>query len=363
MKVLYLTNIPSPYRVAYFNELGKVCDLTVIFERSSSLERDDSWKNFSFDYFKGVILHGIRIRTDAAICPNIVKQLGKEKYDHIVVTNISSPTGILAIAWLKFHKIPYCIEGDGAFATEKYGWKQLIKTWIISDAVKCFSTSKEHDAYYIANGANKDTIVRYPFTSLFERDILKRPVTKDEKTAVKKKLSIKEKKIILAVGSYIHRKGFDLLIRAMEKMPDEWGVYIVGGVPTAAYLELQKALDLKHLYFVPFQNGDKLKEYFMAADIFVLPTREDIWGLVINEALSYGLPVVTTNRCIAGLELIKDGYNGFIVEHDNIDSLRIGIYQLMSAEDQWESYAENALRVIHEYTIEKMVEAHRMIWN
>ena len=51
------------------------------------------------------------------------------------------------------------------------------------------------------------------------------------------------------------------------------------------------------------------------------PTREDIWGLVINEALAAGLPVITTNRCGAGLELIKNNENGFLVNVEDIDEL------------------------------------------
>ena len=47
-KILWLTNIPSPYRVAFFNELGKQCSLTVLFEKASSDVRDDDWKNYSF---------------------------------------------------------------------------------------------------------------------------------------------------------------------------------------------------------------------------------------------------------------------------------------------------------------------------
>ena len=52
-----------------------------------------------------------------------------------------------------------------------------------------------------------------------------------------------------------------------------------------------------------------------------MPTREDIWGLVINEALAYGLPTITTERCVAGLELIEDGVNGLLVPVGDVEAL------------------------------------------
>lgn len=363
MKILYLTNIPSPYRVAFFNELGKRCDLTVIFEKNSSTERDDSWKEYSFDYFTGIILKGVSIRTDAALCPGVVRYLKKGKYDHIVVTNLSSPTGLMAIAWLKMSHIPYCIEGDGAFASKGKGLKERIKKWGISSAVTCFSTSKAHDEYYMTYGAKPAAIVRYPFTSLYAKDVLTQPLSTTQKEDAKRKLQIREKKMILSVGAYIHRKGYDLLMQAMSDLPVEWGVYLVGGEPTEEYLELKGSLGLEQIHFVPFQTGDALKSYFEAADAFVLPTREDIWGLVINEALANGLPVITTDKCIAGIELVRDNYNGFIVKHDDVQDLRDGIIRLMNAEEHWEEYGNHALEVMRGYTIEKMVEAHIEAWN
>ena len=62
MKVLFITNVPSPYRVEFFKELGKHCDLTVLFEKSTSDERDASWKNYSFAGFNGIILKSINLR-------------------------------------------------------------------------------------------------------------------------------------------------------------------------------------------------------------------------------------------------------------------------------------------------------------
>ena len=198
LKVLWLTNIPSPYRVAFFNELGKLCDLTVVFERKSSSERDDSWKNFRTEYFTPVFLKGIKCGVAEAVCPGVVKYLKKKKFDKIVVTNYSTITGILAVAALKFRKIPYTVEGDGAFAGSGEGMKEKLKKWLLSDAEQCFSTGTEHDKYYRTYGVPEERIVRYPFTSLFERDVFAKPAFPEEKKELRKKLGITGKYVVLS---------------------------------------------------------------------------------------------------------------------------------------------------------------------
>lgn len=96
----------------------------------------------------------------------------------------------------------------------------------------------------------------------------------------------------------------------------------------------------------------------MAADLFVFPTREDIWGLVVNEALSYGLPVITTNKCLAGVELIEHGENGYIISTNNVKDLSKYINCFFSKETNRVRFVKNSLKIIEEYTIEKMVEKH-----
>ncbi len=73
MKILFITNIPSPYRIEFFKELGKLCELTVLFEKGASDERDTSWKNYSFDGFNGIILKGKKHSTDMSFCPTVNK--------------------------------------------------------------------------------------------------------------------------------------------------------------------------------------------------------------------------------------------------------------------------------------------------
>lgn len=356
MKVLFITNIPSPYRVHFFNELGKLCDLTVVFERAASAERDDSWKIFSSDYFKAVVLKGINSDTDKAFCPDVVRFIKKGLFDRVIVTNFSTPTGLLAISWLRLKKIPYFLESDGGFPKNGKGIKERVKRFFIKGAAGYFSTADMHDQYYLQYGAKPDRLHRYAFTSLYRADILERPVSKEERRTLREKLGMTEERIVLSVGQFIRRKGFDVLLDALAKMPKDIGCYIVGGQPTQAYIDQVQKLGLENIHFVGFKSKEELAEYFMAADLFSLPTREDIWGLVVNEAMAKGLPVVTTDRCVAGLELIKDPAVGRLVPVEDAAGLAEAMEAYLPERDMCDSNA--VLERIRKYTFEEMARQH-----
>ena len=93
----------------------------------------------------------------------------------------------------------------------------------------------------------------------------------------------------------------------------------------------------------------------------VLPTREDIWGLVINEAMAQGLPVVTTNRCLAGLTLVKNGENGYIVPVAGVEALKQAIEKGFEGDNASE-FGRKSLEKIRNYTIERMAAEHRDIF-
>lgn len=355
MKVLWLTNIPSPYRIDFFNELGKYCDLTVLFEKRASSERDDSWKKFNTEHFKPIFLSGKSIGVAEAICLGVTRYLKKGEYDRIIITNFSDPTGMLAIAALRLKKIPYSIESDGGFAGTGKGMKEKVKKLLLSKADMYFSTAKEHDNYYMTYGAKAEQIIRYPFTSLHQKDILEKPVSVEEKMKIRKKLGMLEDHIVLAVGRFIHGKGYDILLHALTEINSDVGCYIVGGRAPQEYVDMVNSLNLTNVHFIDFKLKEELAEYYMAADVFVHPTRGDVWGLVINEAMAKGLPVVTTDKCIAGLEMICESQNGYIVKPEDVSATAQAIKSCIEKKNEM---CAKSLQVARRYTIEAMSQRH-----
>ncbi|WP_297668731.1 glycosyltransferase family 4 protein [Thomasclavelia sp.] len=356
LKILYITNVPSPYRLDYFKELGKYCNLTVLFEKSTSDERDSSWTNYNFQNFTGIIMNGYKVSTDSAFCPNVLKYIGKEKFDHIVITDFLLPTGMLAILYMRFFGIKYWLESDGGFSKNGEGIKEKIKKFFIKNAYGYFSTCDNHDNYYLSYGATPERIFRYIFTSLRDKDIEETPLVHESKIKLRKDLNIDSKKVVLGVGRFIHLKGYDNILEVAKiMMKQDIKFVIIGGNPTEEYLKYIKENNLKNVIFINHLQKDELKRYYRLADVFVHPTRSDVWGLVINEAMANGLPIITTNKCNAGLELISNGKNGYIIDVDNVEELQDAIINTLKNSCQM---GNESLRTIKNYTIENMAKEH-----
>ncbi len=355
MRVLFIVNIPAPYRVDFFNELGKYCDLTVLYEHERSLERNNDWIADENKTYKAIFLKSFRTGVDNGLSYEVIKHIKQFKNDIIVVGGYSTPTAMLAIMYMKLHKIKYFLNADGGqIATEKSIVKK-IKTFFIGKAHGYLSTGEQTDKYFAYYGADKSKMHHYPFTSVKEKDVLSLPVSESEKSELREGLGLPiDKKIVITVGQFIHRKGFDILLEGWKKYNSEYILLIIGGGPLK---EEYEKYNLKNVHILDFKKKDELSLYYRAADVFVLPTREDIWGLVVNEAMAAGLPVVSTDRCVAAVELVKNGDNGFVVKAEDIDETYNAIDKLLSQEfDLYEIGKNNIKKIYEQYTIEQMAK-------
>lgn len=357
-RVLFITNYPSPYRVNFYDELGKNLDVTVLFADrvEQKVTRDAAWFEDSRGGFRMVQLKK-RILTvhGRDLCVDVTQWVRKD-FDAIVVCGYSSPTAVLAMAYMRLHKIPFYMEVDGGLIRPDSKLKYEIKKRLVTLPDAWISSGRFTTKYLTHYGADESKIQYYPFSSLWERDIPASVPTREEKQQLRRKLGLQEDRIVISVSRFIPSKRLDMLIRSAAELGESVGIYLIGGEPTEEYLSLQRELGADNVHFVGFLKKDKLAEYYRAADLFALPTQTDVWGLVINESMAYGLPVITTDRCVAGLELIESGKNGYIIPVDDQQALTQAIRTAL--EGDCAAMGAAALETIRPYTIENMAKAH-----
>lgn len=355
MKILFLTNIPSPYRVAFFNELGKKVDLTVLFERKAASDRDKKFQDYGFNNFKGIFINGIKFGADGTIAfrKKWKKEVRKD-YDYIICGCYHTITSVLQMNYMIKRNIPYFMSIDGLFIRQDSKFKYKMKKKIFSNAKGFFTTgsySQRTIEYYGGKNINI-----YPFSSISEKNLYKFDI--ENQNNLKKEFGLERRKVFLSVGQFIHRKGYDLLLKAFKVIDTNSSLIIIGGEETDEYRNIIDEQKIKNVHFIKFVPFSEIMKYYQLADVFVLPTREDTWGLVINEALANSLPVITTNTCLAGVEMIDESI-GSLYDAENIEKLQelLKYYENITEEENL-NYRKNAYNKAKKYTIESMAKAH-----
>jgi len=151
----------------------------------------------------------------------------------------------------------------------------------------------------------------------------------------------KDKYTFLFLSRIIPWKGLDILIKAFHSLRqkrDDVSLLIAGDGPSKEYcFKLTESLNVLDVKFIGSIVPDKTKTIYMKADVFVLPSYEldgyhEEWGLVVNEAMSMKLPVITTTAVGASFDMVNDGHNGFIVRENSIEELYKAMSKIMGCD-------------------------------
>ena len=351
VKILAFADFPSPYRVEVFKGLAKEYDMLVVFDKMSDQNRNAAW------FCKNTGLNSISLLEEAGRM-QFEKELKQiKKYDLVLAYDYHIKNAIrLEIDCIK-NKVPYIMNLDGAFIRKNF-IKNIIKRYLVTHAAGYFASGNLAAEYFKYFGADENKIYYHPFTSLHADEVLKEPLSETEKTRYKKKLGVDKSKMVLTIGQFIHRKGFDVLLEAWNKELDESCSLVIvgGGEEENQYRQYIADHNLENVQLVGFKQKEEIFEYYKAADLFVLPTREDIWGLVINEAMACGLPVISTNMCLGAVELIENGINGYIVPVNNSNELTEAMKKLLCVDSSVIGIVN--LQKITNYTYENVIKSH-----
>ena len=354
-KVLIVFNHPAPYKVKLFNELAKYIDLTVIFERDKASDRNKFFYEEKEYRFKQVKIKGLALGRENIISNGIIKHLKKNHYDLIIMNGYSQFAEMKTIRYLIKRKIPYTLYiNGGLIKPNESSFKRKLKTKYISHASSYLSPDENSNKYLVYYGANKSLIYNYPYSTIYESEILENPIDKETKFELREENKIHDEKVFVSCGQLIKRKNYLELIKKWKEVDPKYGLYVIGDGKEKLHLEKYiKENQIHNVHLLGYMKRKDLFAFYHLSDAFIFPSDEDIYGHVINEAMSQGLPVISTPNVNASRKLIKDDYNGYIISSLENDEL-IGTINKVVSND----LSLNAIKTAKENTLEKMVEAH-----
>lgn len=242
-----------------------------------------------------------------------------KKFD-CIHTHFSVPSGPLGACISKKFKIPnvLSLHGGDVYDPTKWSsphkWRMLRRCneWVFKNADHIAAQSwmtKEKTEYYYKTDKDVD-VIPCPYDRVSFRPCGRRKLGMDE-----------DKKYIVSVGRLVKRKGFDFLIRTMRHVRDA-SLIIIGSGPEYGRLKgLAASLGLDGRVALPgARYGDVKHQYLANSDLFVLSSIYEPFGIVLQEAMQAGLPIISTNDGGQG-DLIEHGVNGLLVDYGDEEKL------------------------------------------
>lgn len=200
----------------------------------------------------------------------------------------------------------------------------LVKT-MVRGADTCIAVGSRSRDYLLSLGARRQDV--FTAFSTVDVDLFRQlsAAARMERDQLRSMFGIAKRYVLLYCGQLIERKGLRDLIDAfgiIKQQFDDVALAMVGYGPLRQELLTRAAsLGVSDVHVLPHVEVGEMPRMYAMADIFVLPSLEETWGLVVNEAMASGLPVIVSERAGASVDLVVDGENGYVVPPANAECL------------------------------------------
>ncbi|MBW4890093.1 glycosyltransferase family 4 protein [Mucilaginibacter sp. HMF5004] len=303
--------------------------------------------------------------------PGIISYLRKKPKSILVIHGWAYATHIMAIIAGKLTGHTVCIRAETPQNQEllknKYitFLKHLYLRFIFMFADKFLYVGKQNKLFYKALGKKETNLVFTPysvdnkrFRSIFEETL---------KNVAREKLNLPAAtNIILYSGKYITKKNPLDILKAFSLMDNENATLVMVGDgelrPQMETFITGHRLNDK-VVLTGFINQSLIPLYYRAADVFVMCSGlGETWGLSVNEAMNFGLPVIVSDTCGSSYDLVKNEVNGRVFETGNIEQLQKAMEDFVSKPDADRvTISQNSLAIIDQYSYVQIAEGLRNI--
>ncbi len=368
-----LTSHPIQYQAPLFMKLAEHpnLDLIVYFESDHGAEGAAYDKGFGRKVKWDIpLLEGYR-HVFLGSPFGIVGKLRRRNFDAILVYGWNSFFRWVVFAAAFLTRTPVFLIGESPLNQElqKRGIKQIIKSLVLKFLFRRVSAflyiGSENKKFYKHYGVPEDKLFFTPYAVDNERFINEARRLETQKKELKKWVDIvPEQIVVLFVGKLIgKKKPFDLL-KAFELLTTHYPlstttalVFVGDGVLRSELGRCAKERNLRNVHFFGFKNQTELPRYYAMADIFVLPSGAgESWGLAVNEAMCFGLPIIVSDIVGCGPDLVKENENGFVFPVGDIDALADYLRALVQDGALRRRFGAASRKIISNYSFEKDIE-------
>jgi glycosyltransferase involved in cell wall biosynthesis len=299
------------------------------------------------------------------INPAIIGELRRGNYDAIIIYGYVYFTYWLAFlgAWLT--GTPILMRGEANLLNYRPGWKRAIKrlglTALFHGCASCLPIGRANADYYLHYGVPESKLFLAPYSVDNEFFMTAAQGFAAESKCLKARLGIDEGlPAILYASKMTPRKRAMDLLQAFHRLVQE-GVQaqllFVGDGEEHRRLEMYaEQHQLSNVRFLGFRNQSEMPQFYAIADIFVLPSAVEPWGLVINEAMCAGVPIVATDQVAAATDLIEHERNGYVYPVGNIGMLTQYLHKLLANPIQRVTMGRYSLEIISHWSYKECID-------
>jgi len=287
----------------------------------------------------------------------------KKRHDVIITSCISTQTLISMIA-SKIIRRRLILWIEEWYVPKPKSSKAFIRFSLRNTIAKLFLQNAS--AIVVEGSPQRRWVKNFGVTDkkVFQANISSNDHSKLKSSNLRQTMNIENAFVILYVGRIIKQKGLDVLIRAFSLIGQERkDVYLLicGSGNFQEHCEkIVKDSEIEHVTFVGWQETTS---FYKTADVLVMPSRiipeeenADGWGLVINEAMSMGKPIITTDAVGAAEDLVKNGVNGYVIKNGSVSELYLALKKVIENRELRMAMGINSRKIYEEFNdFEKMI--------
>jgi glycosyltransferase involved in cell wall biosynthesis len=287
--------------------------------------------------------------------PALISSVKNWEADAILVYGWCFKSHLKAIRY--FHKrIPVYFRGDSTIIQQKNNLKTGIKSiflkWVYSHVDKALYVGRRNKEYYLAYGMKEDQLIFCPHAVDNERFMNDEEYC-NEVLKWKSELKIDSLSAgFLYAGKLDDNKNVRLLLKTFAEIKQNYYLIIAGNGILEDELKATYSA-YSNIHFLPFQNQRKMPVLYRLADVFVLPSKTETWGLGINEAMASGRAVLVSDSCGAAIDLVQNGVNGYTFKSQDQNDFKEKILRLISMKKELMDMGSVSRQIIKNWNYQK----------